>query len=37
MIIKTPVIEIGAGEKGKFGIKFSEFKKECEKKFVMFI
>ena len=37
MVIKTPVLEIGPGEKGKFAIKFSLFKKECEKKFVMFI
>ena len=37
MIIKTPLLKIGPGERGKFAIKFQPFKKECEKKFVIFI
>jgi len=37
MIVKTPVLEIKSGAKGKFAIKIQPVLKPCEKKYVLFI
>jgi len=35
MKIKFPTIEIAAGERAKCGLRFTEYPKQCEKKFVI--